>query len=160
MTLLKNSIFFLLFTLGLIIGASCEKDGDCSSIFIPEVKVRFFFDTGDIKRRMLVFDSVYALGNDSIFFDQENNPMALYEVPINPFADTTTFIFAGGDPEDSTRIDTITVSYNNLENIVSPLCGVEQRFFDLLVTFTTFDSLVLVKDSLLLINEENIQIFN
>ena len=159
MTLIKNFILFLLSTLGLTIGASCEKDGDCGSIFISEVKVRFFFDTGDLKIRKLAFDSVYALGNDSIFYNKENN-RALYELPVNPFADTTAFIFAGGDPQDSTRIDTVTISYNKIENIVSPLCGVEQRFFDLLVTFTTFDSLVLVKDSLLLINEENIQIFN
>jgi len=108
--------------------------------------------------RKLRFDSVYALGNDSIFYKEINR--SLYELPVNPFADTTAFIFAGGDPQDSTRIDTVTISYNKIENIVSPLCGVEQRFFGLLVTFTTFDSLVLVKDSLLLINEENIQIFN
>jgi len=158
MTLIKNFIFFLLFTLGLIVGASCEQDGDCASIFISDVKVRFFFDTGDLMTRKLRFDSVYALGNDSIFYKEINR--SLYELPVNPFADTTAFIFAGGDPQDSTRIDTVTISYNKIENIVSPLCGVEQRFFDLLVTFTTFDSLVLVKDSLLLINEENIQIFN
>ncbi len=158
MTLIKNFIFLLLFTLGLIVGVSCEKDGDCASIFISIVKVRFFFDTGDLMTRKLRFDSVYALGNDSIFYKEINR--SLYELPVNVFADTTAFIFAGGDPQDSTRIDTVTISYNKIENIVSPLCGVEQRFFDLLVTFTTFDSLVVVEDSLLLINEENIQIFN
>ena len=137
----------------------CDPDGECASVFNSSLKVQFL-DSGTFEPRNIVFDSVFAIGSDSIFYNADDEGTSLFEVPVNPFTDTTAFVFVGKDRLDSATVDTLVVSYNFMENIVSPLCGVEQIYNNLLVTFTTYDSLVSASDSLLLTNDRNIEIFN
>lgn len=141
-------IFFLIW--------GCEKEGSCGSIHTTVAIVRFY--DRDANLQSLVFDSVYAIGNDSIFYDSTNF-MDAFGLPVNPFSDTTAFIFAGKN-DTASFFDTLVLSYQIRQQYISRLCGVEQTYSELRIDATTFDSTFISNDSLLILNNENIRIFD
>ena len=149
------SLFFILGVLFLFTWG-CEKEGDCGSINTTIAIVRFYDADGNLMQ--VAFDSVYATGSDSIFYDTAGFVEA-YGLPVNPFSDTTAFIFAASN-DTASIFDTLVLSYQIRQQYISRLCGVEQTYSELRIDATTFDSTAITNDSLLILNNENIRIFN
>jgi len=149
---------FLCFIFGFIflVVWGCETEGSCGSIHTT-VAIVNFYDL-DSNPQLLVFDSVYAIGSDSILYDSTHFTNS-FGLPVNPFSDTTAFIFAGKS-DTALIFDTLVLSYQIRQQYISRLCGVEQTYSELRIDATTFDSTFISNDSLLILNDENIRIFN
>lgn len=153
--LVDCSLYFI-FGLIFIFIWGCEKEGSCGSINTTIAIVRFYDQ--DANLQIMAFDSVYAIGTDSVLYtsDQASNAFGL---PVNPFSDTTAFIFAGKN-DTIPFFDTLVLSYQIRQQYISRLCGVEQTYSELRVDATTYDSTFISSDSLLILNDENLRIFN
>ena len=147
---------FTVFILG-----GCEKDGDCSSYASTIMKVRFFEKdtTNEFINIETSFESISAVDTDSVFYGI-NDSLEVFDLPVDPFSDNTIFLFESLDSNSASIFDTLQVTYARRQSFISRNCGVEQTFSELDVGFTTFDSLEVVKDSLLIVNEDNIRIYN
>ncbi len=148
---LKNRLIpaFLFFLFAFV---ACEDNTDCSSSTRSEVKVRFRALTSP--EPALLYDRIYAIGAEenastgATFYDN------VYELPVNPLSNSTTFIFEG---EDNLR-DTIEVSYDVQYRIISELCGVELIYKDLEIKYSSFDSITVVTPIMTRQTEVNFEI--
>jgi len=148
---LKNRLIpaFLIFLFAIV---ACEDNTDCSSSTRSEVKVRFRALTSPPPP--LPYERIYAIGADENASTGSTFYGNVYELPVNPLNNTTTFIFEG---ENNLR-DTLEVSYNVQYRIISELCGVELIYKDLNIVYSSFDSITVVTPIMTRLTEVNFEI--
>lgn len=153
-----SHIFKLFIGMALILAVSCEKDGDCASISDSVIKV-LFLDSASGEPVQQSFDSIFILGlEDTILFEGMTGVNQFFNLPVDPFADSVAYIFAQSDTIPTVFFDTMVFAYSIQQNIISPVCGVEQVFNELSVKTTTFDSVMIVNDSLITSAPANVQV--
>jgi hypothetical protein len=107
--------------------------------------------TGDSKSRQ--FDLISAQESQVIFYSDTS--LNTYYLPVNTELEQTVFLFLNPDQ----TIDTLEVSYDKTETLISKDCGYDLEFKNLGIIQTTFDSAVSLENELSRLNEENIKIF-
>ena len=153
----KNTsiIWFILYLL-VQFQTACNIQRPCEEPTEFPILAGFYFKTDSLNIDTALVDlSIYARGReDSLLYDRDSvNHIVL---PLNPFSDTTQFIFwAGADT------DTITFYYYRFLKMASPECGFAMNF--IISSFTNsksfIDSVSLTDPTLDANKEEHLQIF-
>lgn len=130
---LKNHfpLISLLFFLGL---AACEDEASCVSSNTNNITIDLFkIDTveGNVVDTFRNLSIITETGVKLIF-----NDTSRFSLPLNPSTNQVSFIVQ----YDST-VDTLRFNYDREQQLISPECGVDQRFYNLTVAQQTFDSL-------------------
>ena len=99
-------------------------------------------------------DSIIELNTQVLLFDG-NDSLSVFEIPLNPDAGTSSFLF-----RDQGISDSLEISYQTMANIISDECGVELIFYNMGPINTTFDSVRIIETQFFTeLNSENIEIF-
>lgn len=142
---IKKFPTLLLFFSFLAIFSSCK---DCSPVGQPTLIVDFFnFDSlaenGARNGTKIMLDTQYVAvrgaGIDSTLRARADS--SSYGLPLNPAKTESRFIFDGGNGE----FDTLDLTYSVETFIEGPDCGVYNEFDDIVVRFSTFDSVIVAK---------------
>jgi len=124
---------------------SCADESDCFSENLAQVTIEFYSqntldpDTSFYETDTLVFSSrgsVYVVSNrDSLILQEDNDTIfGKISFPVDPRIDTTAYVIGR---------DSLFISYDIRQRVLSADCGVEQVYSNLDTIFTTFDSLVI-----------------
>lgn len=152
----------------LLFSVACD-DTPCSSEFTNEFEIEYFklvyneTDSETVEQPDIIFTRVFALGNeDSLLVSNEE--ATTITLSVDPNAPMTTFIIETLDSttiEDSSIVifDTLNVSYNRRQRLISEDCGPEQLYVDFVISETTYDSINLFNDQLRTTNNRFIEVF-
>ena len=132
--------------------AACSEFVDCSRETKTTAKISFF-KKADGTSLEIAFDTITAIGTDSIFFTAKDT-LNIYDIPLDPNSISTTFIFI-----KASVTDTLNLGYENQFVIIDEDCPPEIAFNNLEILNTSFDSLKIVESRLLIEVENNIEIF-
>ena len=132
--------------------AACNEVVDCSRETKTTARISFFKKT-DGTTLAIAFDTIMAIGSDSIFFTAIDS-LNFYDLPLDPNVNSTTFIFI-----KASVMDTLKLGYENQFVIIDEDCIPEIAFNNLEILNTSFDSLKIVENRLLIEVENNIKIF-
>lgn len=167
-------IFWVIVIIGGNLFYSCQ-DEECLSVYNNYLVVQFFdADTlvnGKVEYHPVdtFFYSITAIGNDLTFYNQDS-VLSAFNLPVNPASNFTTFILEtidsiaydtlSHDPLEIEKIyyvnptpETITVSYNTSERIITEDCGVEIAYTNVYLEEISFPSFDLINDDLSRLNE-------
>lgn len=150
-SIFKKSVVLLLIT----IIFACDVDSNCGSINVDYVTFRTVTLNANLEEQdvAVIFDSIVSPQTDSIFFFQDT--LNTFQLPLSPVEDQTDFFFYSG-----TRGDTIRFTYEKRNRVDSPECGIDMEFIGMDTAFQTFDSLIIVNDTLKrTVNASNIKLF-
>lgn len=145
---------------------ACGTEPDCTTSGSSIVKVGFARvnsqpDTVFVENDTLIFNRVYALGNeDSLIV--ESDTLTFLRLPLKPNAGTTTFVMENKRKGATTdfEFDTISFDYQIGQRLISPDCGVEVIYKNLQVNENyTFDMVFLINNELNRDPDANIEIF-
>ncbi len=132
--------------------AGCSEIVDCKRETKTTARISFFKKT-DGTSLEIAFDTITAIGTDSIFFTVKDS-LSVYDIPLDPNSISTTFIFI-----KASVTDTLNLGYENQFVIIDQDCAPEIAFDNLEIINTSFDSLKIVERRLLIEVENNIKIF-
>ncbi len=135
-----------------LIVVACNEVVDCSRETKPTARISFFKKI-DGTPLIISFDTIGALGSDSIFFTVKDT-LSIYDLPLDPQGNNTAFIFI-----KESEIDTLDLRYENQFVIIDEDCVPEIAFNNLEILSTSFDSLIIVENRLLIEVENNIKVF-
>lgn len=141
----------------LLFALSCETNTECGTIFTNEAVVAFVVVNSqgnivaDANRNR--FDSIYESHSLHILYDTSLVSGSAYSLPLNPQKDTSTFFFAR-----SGIVDTLSLRYTKGFRFRSPECGMLFEYRNLEVLQHSFDTISVVKDTLLR-GQVNVQVF-
>jgi len=130
--------------------ASCLNEPDCIITSTNLVKVNFK-DLGN-KARTIALDSIIVAGLPAPYYKQKS--VTNVQLPVSPDKDEATFTFVYGGVRQ-----TLSLSYIRGIEVISPNCGAYPNFSELGVMATSFDSLNLVNDRLLINATVNLEIY-
>ena len=132
--------------------AACNEVVDCSRETKTTARISFFKKT-DGSTLAIAFDTIMAIGSESFFFTAIDSS-SVYDLPLDPNVNSTTFIFI-----KASVTDTLNLGYENQFVIIDEDCVPEIAFNNLEILNTSFDSLRIVENRLLVEVENNIKIF-
>lgn len=134
----------------MLLSACFNEDVSCVTTAYDTVRVNFFkLDRQNARTDTLYFESVSAA--NGVFLDIQDTSLSQISLPLNPSADEAIFYVDWRETEESTlQLDTLVLSYQREQQLVSPECGVEQRFVGLTSSNPAFDSLSVVEDEVTL----------
>ena len=157
---IKKNLLAILITMLLLHLVGCKDLKNCISDETALVKVKFKITTQradgstQVQDAPIPFVSIGVSGLQPALQDVFKSA-SVAELPLNPNADTTTFIFykTGSLP------DTLTFFYKRTVFLVSPQCGAGQ-YYTLLDVKTTFPNFKIVKTNLKRFTKQpNVEIF-
>ncbi len=143
-------LFFLSF---FVFATACEKNTVCTTENGSLVKVAF-------KRiaRISQGDTLFMVNvvtEDNVLISWPDTTLTNTILPLNPEANTSTFYFFRKD-----RVDTLTLAYKTEQLLISPECGFDQRYAELSVAATSFDSTLVLKSKVDTDNSVNIDVYS
>lgn len=127
---------------------ACKVDSNCGSVNVDYV----VFDLVNLnaegveQERSVVFDSIISPQAVITIFQQPDTSdleVSSFPLPLNPVGDTTDFYFYYEGNSDTLRF-----SHEKINRVDSPECGIDMEFIGLDTVFQTFDSLIIVNDTL------------
>lgn len=134
---------------------ACEVDSNCGSVNIDYVTFRTVSLNANLEEVNVgvIFDSIVSPQTDSIFFLQDT--LSNFQLPLSPADNQTDFFFYYGN-----RSDSIQFTYEKRNRVDSPECGIDMEFVGMDTAYQTFDSLIIVNDTLKrTVNAPNIKLF-
>ena len=140
----KGLLAWLFMTVSLL--SACDPEEPCIALSTSRYKTGFLeLDASGVPVPLVLnFDSVYAVGSDSIFYRRTEAGISKLELNLNAASDTSTFIFRTGE----TTADTLQLAYIRNFRLISPECGLEVRFTKPEVVLHTFDSVRVLTEEL------------
>lgn len=150
-SIIKKSLVLLLIA-GIF---ACDVDSNCGSVNVEYITFSTVTLDANLEERnaSVVFDSIISPQTDSIFFYQDT--LSAFQLPLSPVENQTDFFFYYGP-----HADTIRFTYEKSNRVDSPECGIDFAYIGMDTAFQTFDSLVIVNDTLKrTINAPNIKLF-
>ena len=130
--LIRRNILLVLILSFFALTLACEPETICASDNVPLVRVAFL-KIGDTRRNDTLYSVSVTAENDSLLYSLDTLTQVI--LPINPAATTTDFYFF-----KDTVTDTLRLGYDIERVFISPECGFEQRYSNLHVPYTSFDS--------------------
>lgn len=149
---MKRFIPFLLFVLTLASG--CVDDELCVGDGTNIIKVKIYDYQAPSTAFPVTFDGIEASGDPENFPSYADSTLAAINLTIDPNSDQTTFIF-----RTATRSDTLHTQYSVVPRLISPACGLEFLFSNLVINDHSFDSLVVVESRIENEIETNIRLY-
>ena len=143
---------FLLFILGVLTG--CVDDELCIGTGTNIVKVKIFDYLDPNTPLAITFIGIEASVDPENLPAYADSTLTSINLTIDPNVEQTMFIFSTAD-----RTDTLHTLYSILPRLISPTCGPEFLFNNLIVEEHTFDSLVVVETLIDSDVETNIQLY-
>jgi hypothetical protein len=138
---------------------ACEVDSNCGINNVDDnvdyVTFRFVTLNANLEEENIgvIFDSIVSPQTDSVFF--RNDTLSEFQLSLSPVENQTDFLFYYGP-----RVDSIRFQYFKRNRVDSPECGIDSEFLGLDTTFQSFDSLIIVNDTLKRsVNAPNIKLF-
>ncbi|WNB18177.1 DUF6452 family protein [Marivirga arenosa] len=133
---------------------ACDVDSNCNTLNVDFVTFQTFtIKEGEEEQVQVIFDSIVSPESDSTFF--QSDTLSIFELPLNPGSNQTSFYFYYGP-----FVDSIEFNYETRNAVDSPECGIDLEFVGMDTTFQTFDSLVIVNDTLKrTVNAPNIKLY-
>jgi hypothetical protein len=159
---LTHIFSFLLWAVFLSLGLSAclEEDASCASDSYDTVRVGFLkLDRNPESPRAdtLFVQSVFTDRGDLILANVITNGLAL---PLNPAAGEVSFIINWAEDTASAFLrDTLSLTYNREQRLVSPECGVEQRYNELEIMSAGFDSVNILEPEITLFQPANVRVY-
>ena len=126
---------------GLALALSCGDIPTCLDTETSLVKINFIDSVG--KAKDIILNSLKAIDNEDGFPEYANDTLSVLTLPLNPGDTVTTFIL-----DQTTGIDTIGLSYTVTAILISPECGLDAAFDKLDTTFTTYNKLEILNQSI------------
>ncbi len=122
---------------------ACEVDSNCGSTAVNYITVSSatISGTNEEEERIITYDSIINQASNLLFL--RDSATSFLVLPLDPGRSETTYQFYHDD-----TVDTIALKYDKRSRIDSPECGIDFEFVDLDTVFQTFDSLVIVNDTL------------
>lgn len=130
--------------------ASCLNEPDCIITSTNLVKVSF--KNLENKALSMDMDSIIVAGLARPFY--KDSTVTSVQLPVSPDQDEAMFTFVYNDLRQ-----TLSLSYIRGIEVISPECGAYPNFRGLNVVTTSFDSLNLVNDRLILNATVNLEIY-
>ena len=154
--LVKNH-FLLALVLFFLALAACEDEPGCVSEDSSEVRIAFYAIDDTSKRNpiKLFVEGVVPVGGSPYSLDTTSQAVAGYSLFLNPAEDRAAFYIIQGEG----TVDTLVLSYQREQTLISPECGPTQRYFNVDTIQATFDSIRIVEQELSNLNGTNIEIY-
>ena len=135
-------LFFLL--------AGCLNEPDCIITSTNLVKISFKKDSKTV--REITFDKINVSGLTKDFYIKQK--VTSVQLPVDPveIESTFTFYFEG-------RTETMLLTYSKKAEVISASCGAFTNYSDLLVSESSFDSLRITNNQLLINATSNLEVF-
>ena len=124
----------LLFFLSL---AACEDEPGCVSDNSSFVTISFFKIDDTTQRNV---DDSNGISRFSAVGSSPDSAVTVSGLPLNPSENVATFYVS----QENGQVDTIALSYQREQTLISPECGPSQRYFNLDTIRSTFDSIRIV----------------
>ncbi len=134
----------------LIVAGACLNEQDCLIKSTNLVKIQF--KNLKNKNKNIKLDSVEVVGLG--FFLPTTDSVSSFALPVSPVATEATFKFYYHNTAPA-----VSMSYVTQAEVISAACGAFTNYIDLRVTNSTFDSLALINDQLLINQNVNLEIF-
>lgn len=128
----------------------CLSEPDCIVTSTNLVKINFKKDSKT--PREIIFDKINVSGLTKDYYAGQKT--ASVQLPVNPNDIESTFTFTFEN-----RTETILVTYSKQSEVISKSCGVFTNYSDLLVPQSSFDSLRITNNRLLINAPGNIEVF-
>jgi len=132
----------------------CVDDELCVGTGTNIVKVKIFDYLDPETPLAVTFTSIEVSGDPENFPAYADSTLASLNLTIDPNTEQTRFIFKTAD-----RTDTLITLYTILPKLISPTCGPEFLFIDLIINEHSFDSLVVIETHIDKEVETNIQLY-
>lgn len=151
MNLIRNFIIILLIAAVI----ACDVDSNCGSIAVNYVTLSSYTTNLNQEESLaeITYDSIISPQTDSVFI--KDSTTANLILPLDPGSSQTDFYFyynEGGD--------TISFTYGKRTRVDSPECGIDFEFVGLDTIYQTYDSMIIVNDTLRrTINAPNIKFY-
>jgi len=141
---LCHSLLWLLL-IPLMLCACQDENVSCFTDTYDTVRVNFLkLDRERPRRDTLYFESVSA--SNGVFLDIQDTALSRISLPLNPSGNEVAFyINWREDSAAELQTDTLVLVYEREQRLVSPECGVEQRFVNLRKAGEAFDSVNVVE---------------
>jgi hypothetical protein len=135
-------LFFLL--------AGCLNEPDCIITSTNLVKISFKKDSKTA--REITFDKINVSGLTKDFYVEQK--VTSVQLPVDPveIESTFTFYFEG-------RTETMLLTYSKKAEVISASCGAFTNYSDLFVSESSFDSLRITNNQLLINATSNLEVF-
>ncbi len=135
-------LFFLL--------SGCLNEPDC--IITSSNLVKIYFKKDSKTAREITFNKINVSGLTKDFYVEKK--VTSVELPVDPedIKSTFTFYFEG-------RTETILLTYSKQAEVISAPCGAFTNYSDLFVSESSFDSLRITNNQLLINATSNLEIF-
>ena len=130
--------------------AGCD-DTICSDLNTARVIISFF-DLVSRAPKTAKFDTVTAIGTDSVFVKEDS--ATEFSFPVNQTSDSTVFLF-----KNAGITDTLTINYLRNTSLVSSRCGYSTQLSLLDITRSTFPEDTIVNKMLNASVNSNIQVY-
>ena len=137
--------------------AACEDEPGCVSEDSSSVEIAFFAidDTSRRNSIELAVQGVVPVGANPYTLDTTFQATSEYSLFLNPSEDVATFYIVQAD----NTVDTLVLSYQREQTLISPECGPSQRYFNLDTLRSTFDSVRIIERELSALTRTNIEIY-
>ena len=155
LSVIKNHLLlFFILLLGL---AACENEESCVTSNSNLVQFNFYKidDTTALNQDDVLLRGVFT-NDGQLVPPNENN--VLEGLPLNPTGNVSTFTFILADGSQ----EAVTFYYDREQQLISPECGPDQRYFNLsldTINKATFDSVRLVNTEVGVLRGVNLEIF-
>ena len=136
--------------ISLMLSACLDENVSCVTTAYDTVRVSFFkLDQEQPRTDTLYFESIIA--SNGFFLDVQDTALSRISLPLNPSGDEVTFFVNWREDSSATlQTDTLVLAYDREQRLISPECGVEQRFVNLTSMGNAFDSLDITEEEVTL----------
>lgn len=145
--------------LPLVMSACLDENVSCVTDSFDTVRVNFLkLDRTNARNDTLYIESILASNGD--FLNIQDTALRQIALPLNPSGDQVSFyVNWREDSAAELQTDTLVFDYNREQRLVSPECGVEQRYVELRSSYDAFDSLRIVNPEVTLFTNPNVSIY-
>ena len=136
---------------------ACDVDSNCGSVNVDFITFSTVTLNANLEERnvQVFFDSIVSPQTDSVFVELDT--IGTFSLPLSPVTNETDFFFYF---TGSSRVDSIRFTYDKINRVDSPECGIDMEFVGIDTVFQSFDSMVIVNDTLKrTVNAPNIKLF-
>ncbi len=145
--------------LPLALSACLDENVSCVTDAYDTVRVNFLkLDRSDVRNDTIYVESILASNGDLV--DVQDSLLSRISLPLNPSGDQVTFyVNWREDSAAELQTDTLIFDYTREQQLVSPECGVNQRYVALRSAYDAFDSVRVAEPDVTLFTNPNVSIY-
>ncbi|MDF9800742.1 hypothetical protein OKW21_006005 [Catalinimonas alkaloidigena] len=156
---LPRHFLFWMCLLPLAMTACLDENVSCVTDTFDTARVEFLkLDRSNARNDTLYIASILA--SNGAYLDVQDTALRRVSLPLDPSGNQVTFyVNWKEDSAAELQTDTLVLAYELEQKLVSPECGVEQRYVNLRSINPAFDSLLVVEPDINLFTNPNIRIY-